>query len=1089
MRAPLLMLALCGCPWIGSGRLAERLDADGDGEQGVEVGGRDCDDTRPDVGPGQPERCNGLDDDCDGQIDEGLSVADGQPVYADEDGDGAGDPDASASACAPPAGYVATAGDCDDGDEQVHPAAPERCNGADDDCDGTIDEGAEGGTEWFADTDDDGFGDPDSAQTTCLPPEGYVAEAGDCDDTDPELHPLTPWYIDADDDGYGGQLVSIGCRGPAGAVRPADDCDDTDDEVHPGATETCDGGDADCDGLTGDDDPDVTGQSTWFADGDDDGFGRDDDQLASCAQPAGYAAEGGDCDDNDPAAYPTALWHVDGDNDGHGGPVTVQSCVQPGGTYASRTDCDDTRPDVNPDEPERCDPAATDEDCDGVADDLDDAPLGTVPFWFDGDGDGWGAGSSTMACAPPSSDWAGVDGDCDDSAPELNPATTWFVDADDDGYGDQAATGVVQCLPLPGHSLTADDCDDSDDSAYPSAPELCDTTDSDCDGALDDPEATGQVLWFHDFDEDGHGDDNDSLLACLPPADHVLTAGDCDDDDPLFHPEAADACYDGIDHDCREDNDDDCDDDGFEGEVAGGDDCDDNDPGVYPGILTDRLVPSEYASVQAAVDASCPGDTVHLAAGTFLESVVVDRPVVVQGQGPGVSTIDGFGSGTVVSVTAGATLRDLTIQNGSSADVGCLLVDSDDLVTVQSVDVQVCSGDEGSAVYSLLSELVMEDIRILDSWGDGSPVLLITPAAGSAVRGAVFDRLDGGTSGGLAIVSGEIELDGLTFLDTYGTLVGALASFGSGGTWSNLVVDGSRSPAHSALALFNVLGNPTPLVLDDVEIIEPTDAFLSAGIYAEDVVDLTVRGLSIYGGEPAALLPPNNLFVATDIGIATIEQARLAKTRGSVQLIQASYGDVITLSHSSLAHTEGLVCSGNGAGGAMQITHVSVTDSSGDGVAVFGSCQVDHTNAYASAGADFTAALLGVDGNLSVAPGFVAAGPSLPADLFDLRLADSSLLRNAGDPGLSDPDGTTADIGAYGGPTADPAAYDDLDGDGMLDTWELRFAIDAPLDDPDADGLTNLEEFELGTSPLVGDTDGDGVSDVADTFPLDRSAS
>ena len=60
--------------------------------------------------------------------------------YADGDGDALGDPAAWVTACSVPDAHLADASDCDDTDAQINPDAAERCNGADDDCDGTIDE-------------------------------------------------------------------------------------------------------------------------------------------------------------------------------------------------------------------------------------------------------------------------------------------------------------------------------------------------------------------------------------------------------------------------------------------------------------------------------------------------------------------------------------------------------------------------------------------------------------------------------------------------------------------------------------------------------------------------------------------------------------------------------------------------------------------------------------------------------------------------------------------------------------------------------------------------------------------------------------
>jgi hypothetical protein len=123
------------------------LGPDRDGDGAVYFGccdaagrcGADCDDARPSVSPVGTESCNGFDDDCDGQVDEGvLAVA-----CVDVDGDGRGPAAATTLACTVPLGATTTCNDCDDTDSSRYIGATELCNVVDDDCDGAVDEGCE----------------------------------------------------------------------------------------------------------------------------------------------------------------------------------------------------------------------------------------------------------------------------------------------------------------------------------------------------------------------------------------------------------------------------------------------------------------------------------------------------------------------------------------------------------------------------------------------------------------------------------------------------------------------------------------------------------------------------------------------------------------------------------------------------------------------------------------------------------------------------------------------------------------------------------------------------------------------------------
>ena len=161
-------------------------DEDGDGFT-ADV---DCDDTDPAIRPGGTELCDGIDNDCDGDVDNGIE----QTWFLDADDDGYGDPDETILACARPDGAVPSGTDCDDADAAVYPGASERCDHLDNDCDDDVDEGlpAEDYDWYYLDEDGDGFGSAEAALSACDLPPGYAPNARDCDDREATVYPGAP---------------------------------------------------------------------------------------------------------------------------------------------------------------------------------------------------------------------------------------------------------------------------------------------------------------------------------------------------------------------------------------------------------------------------------------------------------------------------------------------------------------------------------------------------------------------------------------------------------------------------------------------------------------------------------------------------------------------------------------------------------------------------------------------------------------------------------------------------------------------------------------------------------------------------------
>ena len=178
------------------------LDGDGDGwghpdEQrygclgasGLVAVAGDCDDEDPGVFPGATETCDGVDEDCDGTVDD--DTEDGTIWYADLDGDGYGGLIQQVACDAPGEGWLDDGGtDCNDGDPTTFPGADEYCDRRDNDCNGVVDDDTALDTQtWYADDDDDGFGDLEDTTEACDAPEGFVNDASDCDDDDEDVHP------------------------------------------------------------------------------------------------------------------------------------------------------------------------------------------------------------------------------------------------------------------------------------------------------------------------------------------------------------------------------------------------------------------------------------------------------------------------------------------------------------------------------------------------------------------------------------------------------------------------------------------------------------------------------------------------------------------------------------------------------------------------------------------------------------------------------------------------------------------------------------------------------------------------------------
>jgi hypothetical protein len=455
--------------------------------------------------------------------------------YKDHDKDQWGDPNQQIRQCEKPEGYVDNQLDHDDTTDKITHIAPQN---------------------FYRDQDQDQYGDPGAFVFYSELPEGYVSNALDCNDQDAALHPDTIWYQDNDGDGWGGTVSTTQCATPTGHVINSQDLDDTTIHI------------------------DNRPPRSFFRDQDQDRYGDPKDSLYYSYQPEGYVTNKLDCDDQNKYRSPQTLWYQDSDGDGLGDPnSTTASCPQPLGYVDNKGDLSDQSQYIT-------DVATStfykDSDGDGFGDPLNQGHYSFAPpdysilntdcndqdplihpqtqWYLDSDGDGYGQSSSTIIGCDPSQDYVLNKDDLDDQNPYITdiPGRYFFRDADGDSYGDPQTKTFRSRIPTTGYVTNDQDCNDRDRRIHPqtqwyddrdgdgfggppgylgcNAPSGMLLSRGDYDDSTDKITNIPPRYFYRDADQDGYGDPRVSLYYSLQPSGYLPAAGDCNDQDPLIHP-------------------------------------------------------------------------------------------------------------------------------------------------------------------------------------------------------------------------------------------------------------------------------------------------------------------------------------------------------------------------------------------------------------------------------------------------------------------------------------------------------------------------------------------------------------------------
>lgn len=678
-----------------------------------------------------------------------------------------------------------------------------------------------------------------------------------------------------------------------------------------------------------------------------------------------------------------------------------------------------------------------------------------------------------------------------------------------------------------GFTTEAGDCDDADATSYPGATELCDDKDNDCNGVADD-----SGYYYADTDGDGAGNQNVEVADCKKPSGYVEVAGDCDDTNPNTRPGATELC------DFKDNN---CDGQVDENLISGifYRDEDGDDYGVRTDIVEGCEQPNGYADEEGDCDDANPqinpGENETCDALDNNCSGLVDEGYPIAVVYPDTDN-DTYGA-DVEGITACATAEGYSILNADcddtetttnpSAPERCDGIDNNCNAVVDenlrfrffkdedgdgfgNEEVETCnpSSDEVEARGDCNDADLSVHPGALDPGNDNKdsdcggtdfpePHVYLSSTSTPFLKTALFAAQDGETVwvGPGVILDGDLgcygkkirikstHLSDRTLIDAGGFSRVFLFTDGDDSSCEVdgfTMTNGYREDVGGGIYILNaspnihnnkIVGNYAPQG-GGIYITGSGAATLSNNIVVNNTAVHNGAGITINDAEPKL---SNNLIIGN--------RFRLGEGRaqgGGVGIFSARPNLINnTIVGNSAAFGGGVWISGTSASPTIQNTIIAFNTTDNvyqDGGSAAFAYSVLHNNGFDNHNLSALPSTC-----KTTDPGLIDYTNGMDVSLADFHLRPASGLRNAGNPATFNPDDSRADIGAYGGSTADMSAYGDKDEDGLYDAWEFRNGFLASVangnEDPDIDGLTNLEELNAGSNPNLADSDGDGEKD------------